>query len=81
MFFVDAAHFVLGAFLSVVWCLARVWIKAPSGRWAWRDRPVYTFYLDKEPGDINGDSWGEFQGQRNGFKAIWFRDDYFNNAS
>ena len=32
MFFVDAAHFVLGAFLSVVWCLARVWIKAPSGR-------------------------------------------------
>ncbi len=49
--------------------------------WAWRDRPVYTFYLDKEPGDINGDSWGEFQGQRNGFKAIWFRDDYFNNAS
>ncbi len=49
--------------------------------WAWRDRPVYTFYLDNEPGDINGDSWGEFQGQRNGFKAIWFRDDYFNNAS
>ena len=32
MFFVDAVHFVLGAFLSVVWCLARVWIKAPSGR-------------------------------------------------
>jgi len=32
VFFVDAAHFVLGAFLSVVWCLARVWIKAPSGR-------------------------------------------------
>ena len=32
MFFVDAAHFVLGAFMSVVWCLARVWIRAPSGR-------------------------------------------------
>jgi predicted lipoprotein with Yx(FWY)xxD motif len=49
--------------------------------WAFRDRPVYTFYLDQEPGDIKGDSWGEFQGSRNGFKAMWRRDDYFNNAS
>lgn len=49
--------------------------------WAFRDRPVYTFYLDQEPGDIKGDSWGEFQGARNGFKAMWRRDDYFNNAS
>ena len=49
--------------------------------WAYRDRPVYTFYLDQEPGDIKGDSWGEFQGARNGFKAFWLRDDYFNNAS
>jgi len=32
VFFVDAAHFVLGAFMSAVWCLARVWIRAPSGR-------------------------------------------------
>ena len=32
MFFVDAAHFVLGAFMSVLWCVTRVWIKAPSGR-------------------------------------------------
>ncbi|MCC6914235.1 MAG: hypothetical protein IT566_11080 [Rhodospirillaceae bacterium] len=49
--------------------------------WAYRDRPVYTFSGDTEPGDINGDSWGEFQGARNGFKAFWLRDDYFNNAS
>jgi predicted lipoprotein with Yx(FWY)xxD motif len=49
--------------------------------WAYRDRPVYTFHLDQEPGDIKGDSWGEFQGQRNGFKVIWRRDDYFDNAS
>ena len=49
--------------------------------WSYRDRPVYTFYLDQEPGDIKGDSWGEFQGQRNGYKVIWLRDDYFNNAS
>jgi transposase len=32
VFFVDAAHFVLGAFLSALWCVARVWVKAPSGR-------------------------------------------------
>lgn len=34
MFFVDAAHLVLGAFLSMVlWCLlARVWIRVPWGR-------------------------------------------------
>ena len=32
VFFVDAAHFVFGAFLSYLWCFARCWIKAPSGR-------------------------------------------------
>ncbi len=32
VFFVDAAHFVLGALMSVVWCLTRVWIRAPSGK-------------------------------------------------
>ena len=32
VFFVDAAHFVLGGFLATLWSLARVWIKAPSGR-------------------------------------------------
>src|SRR5205823_2563170 len=31
-FFVDAAHFVFGAFLGYLWCFARCWIKAPSGR-------------------------------------------------
>ena len=30
--FVDAAHFVYGAFLSFVWCFARVFIKTPAGR-------------------------------------------------
>jgi len=29
---VDAAHFVFGAFLGYLWCFARCWIKAPSGR-------------------------------------------------
>lgn len=32
VFFVDAAHFVFGAFLSALWCFARAWIKAPCGR-------------------------------------------------
>ena len=32
MFFVDAAHFVLGPFLGYLWCFARVFVQAPSGR-------------------------------------------------
>jgi hypothetical protein len=49
--------------------------------WAYRDRPVYTFADDKQPGDVNADSWGEFTGQRNGFKVFILRDDFFPNAS
>jgi len=29
---VDAAHFVYGAFLGVLWCLKRLFVKTPSGR-------------------------------------------------
>ncbi len=47
--------------------------------WAYRDRPVYTYFNDK-PGDVNGDALGEFYGTRNGFKAFWLRDDFYNNA-
>jgi transposase len=32
LFFVDAAHFVFHAYLGVLWCFSRVFIKAPSGR-------------------------------------------------
>jgi transposase len=32
VFFVDAAHFVLGAFLGMLWCFARVFIKTSPGR-------------------------------------------------
>lgn len=32
VFFVDAAHFVLAAFLGHLWSLARIFIKTPSGR-------------------------------------------------
>jgi predicted lipoprotein with Yx(FWY)xxD motif len=45
--------------------------------WAYRDRPVYTYAGDKQPGDVSGDGTGEWRGQRNGLKAFWLRDDYF----
>lgn len=32
VFFVDAAHFVMGSFLCCVWCLMRLMIRAGSGR-------------------------------------------------
>jgi len=32
VFFIDAAHFVWGAFLGYLWCFARVFIPSPSGR-------------------------------------------------
>jgi transposase len=32
LYYVDAAHFVLGAFLSYLWCKFRVFIRTPSGR-------------------------------------------------
>lgn len=48
--------------------------------WAFRDRPVYTSSRDLQPGDVNGDSVGEYQGKRNGFKAIFLRNEFFNSA-
>jgi transposase len=32
MFFLDAAHFIHGAYLSVVWSFQRIFVKANSGR-------------------------------------------------
>ena len=32
VFFIDASHFVLGAFLGMIWCLSRVFIRSGSGR-------------------------------------------------
>lgn len=49
--------------------------------WAFRGRPLFTFQADRQPGDINGNSWGSFSGERNGFKPFWLRDDYFRNDS
>jgi predicted lipoprotein with Yx(FWY)xxD motif len=44
--------------------------------WAYRDRPIYTYTGDHRPGDIYADGIGEFQGEREGFKAFWLRDDF-----
>jgi len=32
VYFMDAAHFVHGAFLGVIWCFVRLFIPSPSGR-------------------------------------------------
>lgn len=32
VFFVDAAHFVLGAFLEMIWCFSRIFLKTSAGR-------------------------------------------------
>jgi hypothetical protein len=48
--------------------------------WAYRDRPIYHCARDKKPGDIECDTWGEFNGARNGYKAFWLRDDFGGNA-
>ena len=32
VFFVDAAHFVLGGFLGMIWCFTRIFIRSASGR-------------------------------------------------
>ncbi len=32
VFFVDAAHFVFGTFLCCLWCFARMFVRAASGR-------------------------------------------------
>lgn len=48
--------------------------------WAFRDRPVYTYAGDDQPGDVNADGIGEFRGEREGFKAYWVRDDFNRRA-
>ncbi len=45
--------------------------------WAYRERPVYTFAGDQRPGEVNADGLGDFQSEREGFRAFWWRDDYF----
>lgn len=32
VFFVDAAHFVLGAFLGMIWCFSQIFLRSSAGR-------------------------------------------------
>ncbi len=41
--------------------------------WAFRGRPVYTYVVDKKTYEMNAQDWGEFNGQRNGFRALVYR--------
>lgn len=47
--------------------------------WAYNQRPVYTYSGDLEPGDTKGDSFGEYLGRRNGYKAFVLRDVFQNS--
>lgn len=47
--------------------------------WAYRDRPVYTYAGDDQPGVTNGDGLGEFTGRRNGYKAFVLLDIFQGN--
>lgn len=49
--------------------------------WTFRDRPIYTYAGDEFVGDTDGDSRGEFNGRRQGFNAMFVRDDYFGKAN
>jgi hypothetical protein len=42
---------------------------------------VYTYGGDTRPGAVDGDNFGEFNGERNGFRAFWLRDDFRGNAN
>ena len=42
--------------------------------WAYRERPVYTYAHDREPGDFQGNNTGEWHGRWNGYQAFWIRD-------
>ncbi len=65
-----------------------VWVDPKTGReaqanadgalrvWAYRKRPLYTYAGDKEPGDMEGNGIGEWQGWRNGFRAFYVRDEF-----
>jgi predicted lipoprotein with Yx(FWY)xxD motif len=48
--------------------------------WAYRQRPVYTYSGDLEPGATHADAFGEFYGRRNGFNAFVLRDVFSDYA-
>ena len=65
---------------SIVWVDPKTGHRAQPNQpgalhvWAYRDRPVYTFAGDREPGDFEGNNMGEWHGKWNGYQAFWIRD-------
>jgi predicted lipoprotein with Yx(FWY)xxD motif len=49
--------------------------------WAYRDRPLYTYSKDEQPGDMNAEGLGEFRSHRHGFIAFWIRDDFYGREN
>ena len=45
-----------------------------SKQWAYKGYALYTYSGDKEPGDIEGNGMGEWQGKRNGFRAFYTKE-------
>lgn len=64
VFFVDAAHFVLGSFLGMVWAFSRVLVRSGSGRQRYSvlgavETRDHDFISVRTAGSVNADTVGE----------------------
>ncbi len=68
---------------TVMWINPNTGRRAQEGQagamsvWAFRDRPVYTYEGDLEPGDIMGHQFGESEGLNNGYTAYFIKNVFF----
>jgi predicted lipoprotein with Yx(FWY)xxD motif len=68
---------------SVMWIDPMTGRRASDGKpgaisvWAFRERPVYTFAGDIEPGDIGGHQFGESEGLHNGYVGFFIMNAFF----
>lgn len=44
--------------------------------WAYRNRPIYRYFRDSQPGDVMGNGLGEVVGYHNGYRAFLLRDAF-----
>ena len=74
-----ATHRHIGSLLLAIACHATTAHSSPAVP-SEAYVPVYTYARDLKPGDISGDGTGEWRGWRNGLKAFWLRDNYYDGA-